>query len=86
MTHMRLVALSLLLNDFGFLRFQNLLNFDFIFAPSFLGWHSTFPHLLYLPPRSWLLVLPFSIINRKEPFFSYFVCYFLRTNVTIRSV
>ena len=42
MTHMRLVALSLVLNDYGFLRLQNLLNFDFIFARSFLGWTQRF--------------------------------------------
>ena len=47
----------------------------------------TFARFLYLLPREGQLILSFSIINRDKPiFFIFFVCNFLRTTVTTRSV
>ena len=47
----------------------------------------TFACFLYLLPREGPLILRFSIINRNKPiFFIFFVCNFLRTTVTTRSV
>ena len=54
---------------FKSLRLQKLLNCDFIFARSFLGWLEF--------ANAYSFSLPFSIINRNKPIFSFFVCLFV---------
>ena len=53
---------SLVLSVFLFLLPHKFFNFDFIFA-----------RFVYLLPRQGLLILPFSIMNRSKPIFSYYL-------------
>ena len=82
------VALSLVLSVFDFCSCKTFsISTSSLLVASSAELKLAFVHFLYPFPREGLLILPFSIMNRNKPIFSYsFFVTFLRTTVTTRSV